>query len=59
MGFQFHKQNFRRGVEKSGMVEHTNETTQQAGGRPAAIFRANRAGLCEHASTGLAIPRLR
>lgn len=59
VGFEFHKQNFRRSVEKSGIIERTNETTGQAGGRPAAIFRTNRQGLREHASAGLAIPRLR
>ncbi|MEM8771566.1 MAG: NAD regulator [Pseudomonadota bacterium] len=59
VGFEFHKQNFRRSVEKSGFVERTGETTQQAGGRPAALFRVNRDGLRERAAAGLALPRLR
>ncbi len=59
VGFEFHKQNFRRSVEKSGFVEPTPETSQEAGGRPAALFRVNREGLRERAASGLAIPRLR
>jgi len=59
VGFQFHKQNFRRSIEKSGFVENTGETTGHAGGRPAALFRINRDGLKDRAASGLAIPRLR
>lgn len=59
VGFEFHKQNFRRSVEKSGFVERTGAMTQQAGGRPAALFRVDRKGLREGAASGLAIPRLR
>jgi len=59
VGFRFHKQNFRRSIEKSGFVERTNQTTQQAGGRPAALFRVSDTGLRKHAASGLAIPRLR
>mgnify|MGYP000659295895 CR=1 FL=1 len=59
VGFKFHKQNFRRSVEKSGFVEATGETTSETGGRPAALFRVDRAGLKDRAAAGLAIPRLR
>ncbi len=59
VGFEFHKQNFRRSVEKSGFVERTGKTTQQAGGRPAALFRVDREGLRKGAASGLVIPRLR
>ena len=59
VGFEFHKQNFRRSVEKSGFVERTGKTTQQAGGRPAALFRIDREGLRKGAASGLVIPRLR
>jgi hypothetical protein len=59
VGFKFHKQNFRRSVEKSGFVENTGETTGDAGGRPAALFRVDRRGLKDRAAAGLAIPRLR
>lgn len=59
VGFTFHKQNFRRGIERSGMVERTGAATQQAGGRPAALFRVNPRGMRAHAMDGLAIPRMR
>jgi hypothetical protein len=59
VGFRMHKQNFRRSAEKSGFVTRTGETTLQAGGRPAALFRVDREGLRERAASGLAIPRLR
>lgn len=59
VGFEFHKQNFRRSVEKSGFIEATGEATGEAGGRPAALFRVDRSGLKDRAAAGLAIPRLR
>lgn len=59
VGFEFHKQNFRRSVEKSGFIENTGETTGEAGGRPAALFRVDRTGLKDRAASGLAVPRLR
>ncbi len=59
VGFKFHKQNFRRSVEKSGFVEATGEMTGETGGRPAALFRVDRDGLKDRAAAGLAIPRLR
>ncbi|MEQ1931019.1 MAG: NAD regulator [Parvularculaceae bacterium] len=58
-GFELHKQNFRRSVEQSGLVARTRETTQQTGGRPASMFRANRPALRDRAGKGLAIPRLK
>ena len=59
VGFDFHKQNFRRSVEKSGFVTPTGETSQKAGGRPAALFKVDREGLRDRAAAGLSIPRLR
>ena len=59
VGFEFHKQNFRRSVEKSGFITPTGETSQDAGGRPAARFRVDREGLRDRAATGLTIPRMR
>ncbi len=58
VGFKFHKQNFRRSIENSGFVEHTGQTTQQAGGRPAALFRANHDKSKSRAAGGLSIPRM-
>lgn len=59
VGFELHKQNFRRNVEQSGLVTRTKETVQQTGGRPAALFRVKPSALRDQAAKGLAIPRLR
>ena len=59
VGFHFHKQNFRRSVEKSGFIERTGQTSPHATGRPAALFRINREALKDRAAGGLSIPRLR
>ncbi|NWG71991.1 MAG: NAD regulator [Parvularculaceae bacterium] len=59
VGFDLHKQNFRRSVEQSGLVARTKETALQTGGRPAALFRANRPALRDRAGKGLAIPRMK
>lgn len=59
VGFSFHKQNFRRSVEKSGFVVATGKTAQQTSGRPAALFEVDRSGLRDRAAGGLAIPRMR
>lgn len=59
VGFELHKQNFRRSVEQSGLVTRTKESVQQTGGRPAALFRVKQSALRDQAAKGLAIPRLR
>ena len=59
VGFDFHKQNFRRSAEQSGFVQRTKRISQRAGGRPAALFTVDRDGLAARAATGLAVPRLR
>jgi hypothetical protein len=59
VGFDLHKQNFRRSVDQSGLVEKTRETVQQASGRPAALFRAATLATMDGAPQGLAIPRLK
>ncbi len=59
VGFELHKQNFRRSAEQSGLVQRTNRLSQRAGGRPAALFALDRTGLAERTKLGLAIPRLR
>ncbi|GMG85273.1 NAD regulator [Paralimibaculum aggregatum] len=38
-GVALHKQNFRRMVERSGLIEPTGSTTARHGGRPAAEYR--------------------
>lgn len=59
VGFELHKQNFRRSIEQSGLVVRTRESVQQTGGRPAALFRVSRAALKDRAGKGLAIPRMK
>jgi len=59
VGFELHKQNFRRSVEKGGLVEKTGATVQQTSGRPAALFRAAPALRADSAVSGLAIPRMK
>ncbi len=38
-GLPLHKQNFRRGVERAGLVEATGQIAGPTGGRPAELFR--------------------
>ena len=38
-GVRLHKQNFRRLVERSGLVEGTGERAVSTGGRPPELFR--------------------
>ncbi len=59
VGFELHKQNFRRSVVDSGLVEKTAAVAPQTSGRPAALFRASPATRLDAAASGLAIPRLR
>lgn len=59
VGFELHKQNFRRSVEQGGLVVKTPHAVQQQSGRPAALFRAAPALRADGAASGLAIPRMR
>jgi hypothetical protein len=52
-GRHLHKQNFRRLVESTQLVEPTGETSTATGGRPAALFRFRREVLAERPSAGL------
>ena len=52
-GRHLHKQNFRRLVEGSAVVEPTGDVTHATGGRPAALFRFRRDVLQERPSPGL------
>lgn len=64
IGFKLHKQNFRRGIENSGLVLKTGNMSAETGGRPAALFKVNRektpgkAGQ-DRTIQGLTLPRLR
>lgn len=53
-GLQLHKQNFRRFVERSGLVEGTGYREARTGGRPAELFRFRRAVLRERRAPGVA-----
>ncbi len=53
-GLCSHKQNFRRLVEKSGLVEGTGRQEAKTGGRPAELFRFRRAVLRERRAPGVA-----
>lgn len=56
-GHRLHKQNFRRLVEKGGLVESTGKQSTGTGGRPAALFRFRRDVLRERPTPGVHLPR--
>ena len=56
-GRQLHKQNFRRLVESSCVVEPTGAQARDTGGRPAALFRFRREVLRERPAPGLRVGR--
>jgi len=58
-GVTLHKQNFRRGVERSGLVEGLGRMDPGTGGRPAELFRFRRELLVARPAGGLALPLLR
>jgi len=59
VGLNLHKQNFRRGVERTGLVEPTGRLSTGTGGRPAELFRVTGAGPRDGQAPGLALPALR
>ena len=54
-GRHLHKQNFRRLVENTALVEPPGLTSTQTGGRPAALFRFRREVLQERPAPGLRV----
>jgi hypothetical protein len=58
-GLSLHKQNFRRMIEQQDLIEETGETSDDAPGRPAKIFRYRRAVLEERALYGSKLPTSR
>lgn len=54
-GRHLHKQNFRRVVETSDIVEATGDVSLKTGGRPAALFHFRRNVLQERPSPGLRV----
>ena len=57
-GRPLHKQNFRRLVEKGGLVESTGQTASKTSGRPAMLFRFRREVLKERPTPGVGLPSL-
>lgn len=57
-GTRLHKQNFRRLVEKGGLVEGTGEVSSGTGGRPAELFCFRRDVLRERPAPGVGLPAL-
>ena len=58
-GVHLHKQNFRRLVEKGGLVERTGSFDHQTGGRPAELFRYRREVQLERPAPGVGLPTAR
>lgn len=55
-GLALHKQNFRRLLDRTGLVEGTGQVDTSAGGRPAELFRARRETLSERPVGGVHVP---
>lgn len=58
-GLTLHKQNFRRGVERTGQVVPTGRMSTGTGGRPAELFRFSGADPLGGQAPGVALPTLR
>ncbi|MDQ0463910.1 hypothetical protein QO010_001681 [Caulobacter ginsengisoli] len=58
-GVPLHKQNFRRVVERTGLVEGLGRLDVDTGGRPAELFRFQREALNARPAPGLSLPLLR
>ena len=59
VGLNLHKQNFRRGVERTGLVEPTGQMSSATGGRPAELFRFKGVDAQTGAAPGLSLPAQR
>jgi hypothetical protein len=58
-GIRLHKQNFRRLVERGGLVEPTGGRETRTGGRPAEHYRFRRKVLSERPAPGVGLPEKR
>jgi hypothetical protein len=58
-GVALHKQNFRRVVERTGLVEGVGRMDVETGGRPAELFRFRRELLALRPAPGLSLPLAR
>lgn len=59
VGAPLHKQNFRRALERAGLVEGLGRMDVETGGRPAELFRYRREAQGARPATGLSLPLLR
>jgi hypothetical protein len=57
LGVSLHKQNFRRALDRSGLVVPIGAQTTATGGRPAELFRFRREALREGPAIGVQTPR--
>lgn len=55
-GLELHKQNFRRLLDRTGLVEGAGQFDASAGGRPAELFRSRREALAERPVGGVHVP---
>jgi hypothetical protein len=55
LGSYLHKQNFRRLVESSGLVETTGDVAVRTGGRPARVYRFRKSVLLERPAPGFRV----
>ena len=55
-GVRLHKQNFRRMIERTGLVEGLGRQQTETGGRPAELFRYRRETLATRGALGLSLP---
>ena len=55
-GVRLHKQNFRRLVERAGLVEGTSQLHTRTGGRPAELFHFRKEVLKERPAPGVGLP---
>ncbi|MEL6568333.1 MAG: NAD regulator [Pseudomonadota bacterium] len=59
LGLGLHKQNFRRALEKTGLVEGTGAMETSTGGRPAELFRFKREMVRRKEVSGVSTPTTR
>lgn len=55
-GLSLHKQNFRRLIDRAGILMGTGQTDASAGGRPAELFRVRRDALAQRPAGGVHVP---
>lgn len=55
-GLELHKQNFRRLLDRTGLVVGTGQFDASAGGRPAELYRCKRETLAERPVGGIHVP---